>query len=407
MQDPLRIGLFSPALPDSGLSNGIVTYTRVMRDALTALGHSVIVVTPTEIVIDGSRQPVHRANKLLRRLRKFRETRNLANGADAWVNLQVIEAFEAAKFAGAQVFEIEESFGWAGELVGRGIPIVERLHGPHCLVRDDYESRELEQAGRLREDAELSSFQRVEAITAPTGRMLAELEGRYGLRSLLGHVIPNPIPDAVEAAAWSQGAADPDQVLFIGRIDRCKGADVLIEAFSRALRDRPSLRLVMVGPDRGVAQPDGTLHHFDQLASAQLTADQKDRIEFIGVQSPERIQVLRAKSALAIVASRFENFPYSIAEAMSAGMPIVTTDTFGGGEMIRDGIDGLVVPIGDAEAMSRAILEMIGNPARAASFAQSARLRAADWLSPKRVAMQTIKVYRDVIAKAQIPAYHS
>ena len=46
---PLKVAFYAPALPESGVSNGIVTYTRIMRDALKALGHDVLVFTPDHI----------------------------------------------------------------------------------------------------------------------------------------------------------------------------------------------------------------------------------------------------------------------------------------------------------------------------------------------------------------------
>jgi glycosyltransferase involved in cell wall biosynthesis len=86
---------------------------------------------------------------------------------------------------------------------------------------------------------------------------------------------------------------------------------------------------------------------------------------------------------------------------MSVGMPLVTTDTFGGGEMIRPGQDGMVVPVGDVEAMAGAIIEIAGDRARAAQMGRSALRRAAEWLSPARIAEESLEVYRQVIANGK------
>lgn len=393
-EPPLRIALFSPDLPDSGSSNGIVTYSRFMRDALKALGHSVLVATPDHLEHpDGRIDKLPSRDHVTKRLLYFAELQR-PDGSNPWARLRVFDAFRAAQRAGAQVFEIEESFGWAGRLAGRGIPIVERLHGPHVFVRDKIESIEQKRVGDLREAAELRSFQKVQAITAPTERLLKQLSARYSLVLPISKAIPNPIHSEASSRVWQADLADPDQVLFVGRFDHCKGADVVLRAFQRALKRRPSLKLVMVGPDRGLVQPDGRTIGFNEFAQAELQPQERERIRFLDQQPPERIAKLRRDSAVALVGSRFENFPYSIAEAMAVGMPIVTTNTFGGGEMIRDRRDGRVVAINDVEGMANAVLEVINDRAAAAEMGRSALRRATDWLAPERIASETVELYR-------------
>ncbi len=123
----------------------------------------------------------------------------------------------------------------------------------------------------------------------------------------------------------------------------------------------------------------------------------RSRILFLGPLAPEKIVELRRQSAFALVTSRFENFPYSIAEAMAAGSAVITSATFGGSEMIRDGLDGLVVPRGDVIGTARAILRMAGAHHETVQMGRSAYARAAEWLSPERIARETVDVYRKAI----------
>jgi hypothetical protein len=117
---PLRIALYAPALPKSGVSNGIVTYSRIMRDALRALGHSVAVVSADQIEhADGRVAALPKPSGVVGRVRILMEARRGEDGSNIWTRLRILDAFEAARRAGAQVFEIEESFGWAGRLAGR------------------------------------------------------------------------------------------------------------------------------------------------------------------------------------------------------------------------------------------------------------------------------------------------
>ena len=398
MEDrPLTIAFYSPALPDSGVSNGIVTYTRIMRDALRALGHGVLVFTADHLEqADGRIVELPRPNRLGGRVRMLLDSRQ--DGSHPWTRMRILDGFREVRRLGASVVEIEESFGWGGRLAGQGVAIVERLHGPHYLIRDRVGTPEQLRLGDMREAAEGASFERVQAVTSPTQRLLDDLSGHYGLKLPIARAIPNPIPVAPPSEQWRIEAANPEEILCVGRFDFVKGADVVLRAFAAALERRPSLSLLMAGPDTGLAQSNGSALHFDEFAAKELPPEVRARVEFLGPLPPERIAGLRLQSGFSLVGSRFENFPYSIAEALAVGMPVLTTDTFGGSEMIRDGVEGLLVPIGDTASMADAMVGMASNPVRVAEMGRAAYARAADWLSPERIARETVEVYRQAVA---------
>ena len=398
--EPLRIGLYSPALPESGASNGIVTYTRIMRDALRAQGHEVLVVT-TEYMEDaaGNVAALPKINRFLAGAELRLASLKGEERGQRWVRMNVRNAFASARRAGVQVFEIEESFGWAGALTGQGVAIVERLHGPHAFVRNAVESAGERQAGDRREASERASFGKVQAVTSPARGLLDALVDRFDLDLDLTRVIPNPMPVARPSAMWRYERANPTQFLAVGRFDLCKGADVMLRAFAVALSRQPELTLVMAGPDTGLAQADGTVIRFDDFVRTEIPPEGRAKISFLGPQPPSRIAELRLQSGVAVVVSRFETFPYTIAEAMAVGMPILASATFGSREMIRDSIDGRIVPIADVERTAEAMVEMAATPEKIAEFGRSARDRAAHLLSPERIARETVELYRQAIAR--------
>jgi len=400
VESPLRIALFAPALPESGTINGIVTYTGIMRDALRALGHSVIVLAGDHIEhADRRVTAIGRSNRALGSYRRFIESRQPPDGSSVGIRLHILNAFRAARREGAEVFEIEESFGWASRLVGRGAAIVTRLHGPHGFVRDTVETPDQRRLGDHREAAEIASFQVVQAVSSPTKRLLDGVTERYGLNLPLGRVIPNPIAVASRADRWSLDRASPDQILYVGRFDLCKGADILLRAFAKALERRPSLTLIMAGPDSGIPQSDGSRVHFDEFVATELPPEIRKRIHFLGPQPAHRIAELRLQSAFALVLSRFEAFSYTVAEAMAVGMPVLGSDSFGPGELIRNGIDGRIVPIADVTATADAIVTMASNPTSLAQMGRAAYARTAEWLAPDRIARETVELYRAAMAR--------
>jgi glycosyltransferase involved in cell wall biosynthesis len=396
----LHIGFFSLQLPDSGISNGVVTYTRIMRDALRALGHSVTIVSGDQIEHhDGRIVDLPPPTGFKRRFRLLLESRRPSDGCEAWNRLRVLEAFEAACRAGVQVFEIEESFGWAGRLADYRVAIVERLHGPHVYGRDEFESPEVKKLGDLREASELASFTRVDAITCPSQLLLDAVMGRYSIDPPLARAIPNPMPVALADERWSYDGADPNQLLCVGRFDLRKGADLVLRSFARALEQAPQLKLVMAGPDFGLTRGTGTPIQFDEFIATQLAPEARARVQFLGPQPPAKIRDLRHQSAFAVVGSRFENFPYSIAEAMAVGMPVLASASFGNRELVRDGVDGRIVPVGDVEAMADAMGAMAGDPALLKRMGRSAYDRASHLLSPDRIARESVEVYLRAIEK--------
>ena len=398
---PLKIVFYSPALPDSGVSNGIVTYSRIMRDALRAHGHQVIVVTTDQIEdANGAISEIPKPGPLSAKLKTWVESRRPSDGSHPWVRLQVLHALKVSLRARPDVIEMEESFGWSGRMVGHGVAMVERLHGPHVYGREEIESDTEKDLGNLREEAERASLSKVQAVTCPSGRLLEAMIDRYKLELPLARTIPNPMPTTPAQDAWDIRRADPNQILWVGRFDLRKGGDIVVRAFAKACEQRPSLTLVMAGPDTGLARSDGGRIHFDEFASAELPSEIRSHIRYLGPLSQNELAELRRRSGLAIITSRFENFAYSIAEAIAFGMPVLASDSFGNAELVRDGKDGKIVPIGDVAATADALLEMAGNPALLAKLGRSAYSRACDFLSPHRVARETVDLYREALARA-------
>lgn len=354
----MRIGYFSPSLPDSGDANGIVTYVRTMRNALRRLGHSVVVVTTEYIECDGRVQRLPRPS----RAKVFLEHARKKDGSHPWVRAHVLNAFAAAKSAGIDVFEIEETHGWAARLTG--VPVVMRLHGPHRFVND----------GRINPDhrsAEEAAALEVAAVTAPTQELLDETFATQPVPH--SRVIPNPIP--LPAAQWDVGNADPDKILFVGRIDYIKGADAAIQAFATALDKRPDMQLLMVGP----GEPISAL----------------PQVRFFGKLPPEKITELRLKSSLYLSASRFETFSYAIAEALALGMPVLSSSTIGGRALIDDGVNGRVT-----HDLANGLIEMLSNLAELKRLGAAARERVHRELDPESVAKQALHLYGNLCARA-------
>ena len=160
-------------------------------------------------------------------------------------------------------------------------------------------------------------------------------------------VIANPVSAPKPAIPGTQGdLALPDRpfAAAMGRLVPQKGFDLLVSAFSAVAATHPKWSLVVLGegPDRKA---------LEQLAGQHGLGE---RVHMPGVVSaPDN--VLR-EAALFVLPSRFEGFPNALCEAMACGLAVIAADCPNGpGEIVTEGVDGVLVPPEDVESLARAM----------------------------------------------------
>lgn len=172
-------------------------------------------------------------------------------------------------------------------------------------------------------------------------------------------VIPNPIAIEPPSGKIARGAGRT--LIAMGRFGPEKGFDLLLDAFARIADRHPCWNLVIWG--------DGNLR-------IELE-NQRDRLGLAGrVSMPGRTQAphdeLR-RADLFVMSSRREGFPMALGEAMACGLPAVSTDCPSGPrQIIRPGVDGLLVPPEDANALAAALDQVMGDDALRARLAAHA-----------------------------------
>jgi GalNAc-alpha-(1->4)-GalNAc-alpha-(1->3)-diNAcBac-PP-undecaprenol alpha-1,4-N-acetyl-D-galactosaminyltransferase len=156
-------------------------------------------------------------------------------------------------------------------------------------------------------------------------------------------VIPNPV--GYKRCSAPSPKQSPERLLVtLGRLSPQKQFDYLLRAFERCGSRHPewSLQIIGEGPDR---------QRLEALA-ADLGIGR--RVRFSGVV-PEPETIL-CEADLFVLTSRYEGFPNALLEAMACGLPVVSFDCPSGPrEIIRDGIDGLLVPAQDVDALTTAM----------------------------------------------------
>jgi glycosyltransferase involved in cell wall biosynthesis len=377
----LSVGLATPSWPLGSAPNGVVTYVATIAPALAARGHRVSLLT-SEISGPPGELPVYeiRGDALARPLRtrvldalKYRIAPHAAWRACSRRDvLRTVSRMVSDQRL--DILELEESFGIAS-WVRRAcrVPVHVRLHGPWFLNGPAVGAPQ-DASFRARVRAEGLGIAEADAVSAPSRDVLERVRAWYRLPLRDAVVVPNPTSPVFARNRWNLQDCDPDRILFVGRFDRHKGGDLVIDAFARVLHARPRTRLTFVGPDSGLAI-DGRTERLETFVRERLPGAFEDgRIDWLGVQPFSALAPLRRSALVTVVSSRYENHPGTVTEAMAMGCPVVAADVGGIPELVKHGVNGLLHRGGDAGNLAARVLELLEDPERAAQLgAQAAR----------------------------------
>jgi glycosyltransferase involved in cell wall biosynthesis len=170
--------------------------------------------------------------------------------------------------------------------------------------------------------------------------------------------IPNPVSLPQSVPVERPGAL----VAFVGRIEGAKGVFDLIEAVSEVRQTIPDVRLECAGD----GDVEGALRH---VAVRGL----RPNAHFPGWLSPRRREELLARASVFVLPSHAEGVPMSLLEAMAAGCPVIATDVGGIPDVITHGVNGLLVPVGDRDALALALHRLLVDRDLAAELGCAAR----------------------------------
>ena len=183
------------------------------------------------------------------------------------------------------------------------------------------------------------------------------------------------VPNGVDVAAFAAAGPRADlpagrRILWVNRLDAQKGFPVALAAFSKVLVEVPDAVLVVVGEGK------------DREALRLLTASALARVNMRGAVENEGIPPYHAASEVFVAAAvGQESFGITLVEAMAAGVPVVASDIPGYREVVADGVEGLLVPPRDPDALAAGLVRILRDPRLAARLGAAGRERARtfDW----------------------------
>jgi glycosyltransferase involved in cell wall biosynthesis len=205
-------------------------------------------------------------------------------------------------------------------------------------------------------------IRKLDAFVTVTARDAEDYRAHVRLRRTRLLFIPNSIPEP--GVPPSHGRAK--LVVAAGRLVPSKRYDVLVRAFAKVVAERPDWELRIYG--HGVEEA--------RLRALVLELGLHNHVRLMGGYTP--IEPEWAKASIAAVPSDREPFGMTLVEAMRCGVPVVSTDApHGPGEILEHGVDGLLTPVGDPDAMGDALLQLINDDELRRSMAAAALRNSA------------------------------
>ncbi len=201
-----------------------------------------------------------------------------------------------------------------------------------------------------------------------------------------GHyrLIPNGVHVDRQAAlgAAARPLGEKLRIVFVGQAVERKGLPVLLRAFE-ALRDHIPCELTLIGPTQAELEP--------------LLLDGRGVRALGKVGDADKQSELGRADVLCAPSLGGESFGMVLTEAFAAGTPVVASDIAGYRDVVRDGVDGVLVPRGDAQALAETLRELWHEPLRLRALALAGAEGAGRFAWP-RVAEQVVESYEEAIA---------
>ena len=374
----------------SSLGGGLDTCVRVLGPALANAGHQVSVLyihlpgAPAPAVDDIDGCQVYHATAGNWHYYFHRATMgktSLPRVVRAWEWAMALARIvgEINRKERTDIIELPE--GFVSPRMLSGVPYIVRLHSAAWTWR-----RMLNEPTSIADSLEIwmekYTLDRARGISSPCVFLANYIRQTCKVDSPI-ETIPYPI-DTLRFTP-SEQKDNPPMILFVGRVEKRKGADVLMHAMLRVWAKHPACEFVFAGRINDDCK--------DQVAAMT------PRVKFLGVLSHNELVTWYQRAAIFVAPSLWDNSPNTIYEAMACGTPVIATRVGGIPELVDEGVTGLLVPPSDPDELAEAIIALLGNDQRRERMGQRARAKAVEQYSLQKILERTLAFYRSVLGR--------
>jgi len=238
-------------------------------------------------------------------------------------------------------------------------------------------------------------YRRMDTLISVSPRSASFL--RHHVKAIVPHGVDTEIfhPSDDRERAWAEsGAPGRYGVGIFGRVRPQKGVEEFIDALCLVLPRYPDFTAIITG------ETTPKFAAFEAGLKRKIRDNGlENRFLWLGKLSTEEVRKWFQRVSLTAAVSRNEGFGLTCLEAMASGAAVVGTQTGAFDMIIRDGVDGLIVPCGNTKALSEAFDRLLSSPDELTRMGKSARQRVCDSFSIQREAEGLNAVYRDILKK--------
>ncbi len=354
----MRVAVFSNAyLPTI---SGVVNSIRLFRKGLIEAGHEVHIFAPESEGYDDAEPYIFRFPAL-----------DLTDQLNVSIVVPIKNLIEPALVGVKPALIHSQHPVWMGDLAASfaralNIPLVFTFHTQYEKYAQQYSLIAPKLAGLITDEVIRRYLRHCAHVVVPTESIREMLVKSYGIEQGVT-VVPTPVdltkfrdlqPDKVRS---NFGLKEVEVLLFVGRLAREKGLDMLLRAFTLIQERRPGVRLLLLG--RGP---------YEEALKAEVSRlGFKDFVIFAGAVPHEEVPGYYAAADLFVFPSTTETQGLVIIEAMAAGLPIVAVRAPGAIDVLTEGCG--VLTENTPEALAREVVDILGDSRRQRELSEHAR----------------------------------
>ena len=381
----MRIAIFSNAyLPTV---SGVVNSVRLFRKGLLAAGHEVHVFAPEYEDYDDAEPYIFRFPAL-----------DLTDQIDISIVVPIKNLIEPAVRGVKPALIHSQHPIWMGDLAASfarvlNIPLVFTFHTQYEKYAQHYTPIAPKLAGFITEEIVRRYLRHCAHVVVPTESIREMLAETYGIEQGVT-VAPTPVdlmkfrdlqPEKVRASFGLEGE---EVLLFVGRLAREKGLDMLVRAFTLIQELRPGVRLLLLGKGP-----------YEEALKAKISKfGLKDLVTFAGAVPHEEVPDYYAAADLFIFPSTTETQGLVIIEAMAAGLPVVAVRAPGAVDILTEGCG--VLTENSPEALARDVADILADLVRQRKLSEQA-LRAVERYSIPEATARMLNAYEAALSHWQ------
>jgi glycosyltransferase involved in cell wall biosynthesis len=281
------------------------------------------------------------------------------------------------------LFHVMANSGWSWHLFAAPAIRIARWRGRPVLV--NYRGGEAEGFLRTSARSVASTLRHAHILAVPSG-FLRQVFATHGIEA---RILPNVVDLARFHPAEGDLARGTTHVVVTRNLEAIYGVDVALRAFAQVRARLPRARLSIAGTGPERARLEQLCHELGLMSA----------VTFLGRIDPDRMAALLRDAQVVLNASRVDNLPNALLEALASGVPVVSTDAGGIPWLLQDGLTARLVPVDDVDALAAAVIEVLEGP-ELASRLSGHGLREARRYTWDEVRPVLMAAYRECLSGA-------